>query len=421
MLQVLRQRNFALLWVAGLISMAGDWALIVGLPLEVYRRTGSTLATAGIVLATLIPSVVLGSVAGVYVDRWDRRRLMIAVNLLLAVTILPLLAVETAGIWVAFAVLAAASCLEQLFQPAEIALLPNLLEGGEVQLVPANALSNMNRQLARIIGPAIGGIAVSAGGLVAVTVVDAASFLVAAGLILAIKVPRRTEAIAPGPATAVVTDHDAPLATAGSAWAKLVHEWRDGLATLLKEPVLRALAVFSLLTQFGEGLTATLFVPWATDVLHTDAAGYGSLLSAQAIGGLAGALVIGRAGARLDPRRLLVLAAVVFGLIDLVLFTYPVLFPFIGPALVGMVVVGIPAVAIGTGYTTLQQTGAPDSHRGRVIGALGAIGAFSSLCGAVVAGFLGQSIPIVALLVVQGGGYVVAGLAFAALARRARA
>ena len=221
MLQVLRQRNFALLWIAGLISMAGDWALIVGLPLEVYRRTGSTLATAGIVLATLIPSVVLGSVAGVYVDRWDRRRLMIAVNLLLAVTILPLLAVDTAGIWVAFAVLAAASCLEQLFQPAEIALLPNLLEGGEAQLVPANALSNMNRQLARIIGPAIGGIAVAAGGLVAVTVVDAASFLVAAGLILAIRVPRRGQGIAPGPATALAAHHDASLATAASAWAKL--------------------------------------------------------------------------------------------------------------------------------------------------------------------------------------------------------
>ena len=98
--------------------------------------------------------------------------------------------------------------------------------------------------------------------------------------------------------------------------------------------------MFALVTQFGEGLTATLFVPWATDVLHTDASGYGSLLSAQAIGGLVGALAIGRLGARLEPKRLLVLAAVAFGLIDLVLFTYPVLFPFIGPALVGMVVVG---------------------------------------------------------------------------------
>jgi predicted MFS family arabinose efflux permease len=419
MLQVLRQRNFALLWVAGLISMAGDWALIVGLPIEVYRRTGSTIATAGIVLATLIPSVLLGSVAGVYVDRWDRRRLMIVVNLLLAVTILPLLAVDAAGIWVAYAVLGAASCLEQLFQPAEIALLPSLLEGGEAQLVPANALSNMNRQLARIVGPAIGGIAVAAGGLVAVTVVDAVSFLSAAALIFAIR--PTTSARPSSPIAGDAAAGAGSPVTAPSALAKLAGEWRDGMAVLRADPVLRALAVFALVTQFGEGLVGTLFVPWATDVLHTDASGYGSLLSAQAIGGLAGAVAIGRLGARLEPRRLLVIAAVTFGLIDLVLFTYPVLFPFIGPALVGMVVVGLPAAAIGTAFTTLQQTGAPDSHRGRVIGALGALGALSSLFGAVGAGVLGESIPIVALLVVQGSGYVIAGLAFAALARRGRA
>jgi len=160
MLEVLRQRNFALLWVAGLISMAGDWALVVGLPVEIYLRTGSTLATAGMVLASLVPAIVLGSIAGIFVDRCDRRRLMVAVNVGLAVTILPLLIVDAAGIWVAYAVLVVASCLEQLFVPAEVALLPNLLEGGESQLVTANALSSVNRQVARIVGPAIGGIAV---------------------------------------------------------------------------------------------------------------------------------------------------------------------------------------------------------------------------------------------------------------------
>ena len=59
MLEVLRQRNFLLLWVAGLVSMAGDWALVVGLPVEIYRRTGSTLATAVMVLASHVPEIVL--------------------------------------------------------------------------------------------------------------------------------------------------------------------------------------------------------------------------------------------------------------------------------------------------------------------------------------------------------------------------
>src|ERR671910_2993404 len=156
MLRILRQRNFGLLWAAGLISLIGDWVLVVGLPIEVYARTGSTLATMGMVLASLIPAITLGSVAGVLVDRWDRRRLMIVVNVLLAVTLLPLLVIDALGVWVAYVVLAAASCLAQLFEPAETALLPNLLEGGdERDLVTANALNGLNNQLARIIGPAI--------------------------------------------------------------------------------------------------------------------------------------------------------------------------------------------------------------------------------------------------------------------------
>ena len=181
MLAILRQRNFALLWVGGLISMVGDWVLFVGLPYEIYRQTGSTLATGAMVLALLIPRIVFGSVAGVYVDRWDRRRLMITVNLLLAVFLIPLLAVQALGLWVVYVVLVIESALEQLFTPAEVALLPNLLEGGEEQLVPANALSGVNRHLARLIGPLIGGVVVAAGGLNAVALVDAVSFLVAAG------------------------------------------------------------------------------------------------------------------------------------------------------------------------------------------------------------------------------------------------
>src|SRR5512142_1918747 len=155
MLRVLRQRNFALLWFGGLISMTGDWFLIVGLPYEIYRRTGSTLALGGVPLAFLVPSIVFGSVAGVFVDRWDRQRLMVVVNVLLAALLLPLLWIDSIGIWIAYLVLFAQSSIEQLFTPAAVALLPNLLEGGEEQLVTANALSGVSRHLSRLIGPGI--------------------------------------------------------------------------------------------------------------------------------------------------------------------------------------------------------------------------------------------------------------------------
>ena len=414
MLRILGQRNFGLLWAAGLISLIGDWVLVVGLPVEVYARTHSTLATMGMVLASLIPAITLGSIAGVFVDRWDRRRLMIVVNLLLALTLLPLLAVDALGIWVAYAVLVAASCLVQLFGPAETALLPNLLEGdgAEADLVTANALNGLNNHLARIIGPAIGGVAVAVGGLTAVTVVDAISFLVAAVLLLAIRTDR-------GRAQAESASGSIEAAAA-SAWGRLRREWREGLELVTRQPVLRALLVFFMITRVGEGLVGTLFVPWATAVLYTDAAGYGWILSAQAVGGVAGALVVGRFGARVGPRRLLVAGAIAFGLIDLVLFTYPAFYPVLAPALVGMVIVGVPGAAMGAAIATLQQTQAANNHRGRVVGALMAVGSVGSLVGAVAAGVLGQFVAIVPLLIVQGTGYVLAGLAVAVMTRKQR-
>lgn len=409
MLRILRQPNFARLWLGGLISLTGDWILIVGLPFEIYRRTGSTLATGAMVLAFLIPSIALGSVAGVFVDRWDRKRLMVVINLALAVCILPLLAIDALGIWITYVVLFVASSLGQLFRPAEGALLPNLLENPDDDLVTANALNGMNNHLARLIGPAIGGVIVATGGLMAVTIIDGVSFLLSAALIGSIRTSRSR------PVRQDSLEHQA-----ATAWRRLGLEWRDGLRVVLRHPVLKGLLVFFVITRIGEGLTATLFVPWATDSLRSDSTGYGLLLSTQAIGGLAGAVVIGRMGSRVNPLRLVIVGSVIFGLIDLGLFTYPAIYPHIGPALVVMVIVGVPGAAMMAGIATLEQTLAADSHRGRVIGALGAISAAGSLVGAVAAGFLGEVVPILLLLVVQGSGYAIAGLTIAWMTRGAR-
>jgi MFS family permease len=409
MLRILRQPNFARLWFGGLISMTGDWILITGLTFEIFHRTGSTLASGFMAIAFLIPSIALGSVAGVFVDRWDRRRLMVVIDLLLAAALLPLLAIDALGVWIAYVVLFASSSLDQLFNPAEGALLPNLLESPDDDLVTANALNGLNNHIARLIGPAIGGIIVALGGLLAVTLIDAASFLIAGALIWTIRA-RHTRAVR----------HDSLEHEAMTAWLRVVHEWRDGLRTIWHHPVLRALLMFFFITRIGEGLTITLFAPWTVVSLHSDSSGYGALLSTQAIGGFAGAFVIGRLGPRVDPLRLLIASALIFGVIDLGLFTYPAIYPHIQPALVVMVIVGVPGAGLMAAIATMQQTLAADSHRGRVIGAMSALGAVGSLIGAVAAGILGEFLPIVLLLVVQGSGYVIGSLVVSAMTRRVR-
>lgn len=409
MLRVLRQRNYALLWFGGFVSQLGDFVLFVGLPYEIYRLTGSTLATAGMVFAFLVPNILLGSVAGVFVDRWDRRRLMVTVNLLQALSILPLLLVPQFGLWLIYAVPLLESSISQLFGPAQVALMPTLLEGGEEELLTANATSGVGRHLSRLIGPAIGGVVVAAGGLSAVTVVDSISFVASAGMLALIH---------SRPMARPVTDsleHEAI-----SAWRRLASEWRDGLRRVLREPVLRALLVFFAITAVGEGLTSALFVVWVVGPLHSDSTGWGLVLSTQAIGGLAGALVIARLGPRIRALPLLIGAAWMFGAIDLVLFTYPAIYPHIGPALVMLVIVGVPGAAMGAAATTLQQSESEDSHRGRVVGAIGAVAGLGALLGATAAGVLGQVVPVIALLVVQGSVYVIGGTAVWLMVRQRR-
>lgn len=94
MLAVLRQRNFALLWGASLISEIGTLMLYIALPFYVYAHTGSTLATGAMFVVQSLPAVALGSLVGVFVDRWDRRRTMMVADLARAVLILLLLTVR---------------------------------------------------------------------------------------------------------------------------------------------------------------------------------------------------------------------------------------------------------------------------------------------------------------------------------------
>ena len=185
-----RQRDLRLVLTAGVVSMTGDWMLTVGLAFHVYVLTGSTLASAGMLLAAFAPQILLGSLAGVFVDRWDRKRTMIVTNVLLAVGLVPLLFVHSADhVWIVYVVMVWEGAVEQFFGPAEQALLPSLVP--DDRLLTANALVGQSRDVARLVGSALGGVAVAAGGLTALALLDAASFVLAALLVGLVRAPGR--------------------------------------------------------------------------------------------------------------------------------------------------------------------------------------------------------------------------------------
>ncbi len=104
MYPVLRRRNFVLLWVGGFVSSYGDWLLALALPFYLYQRTDSALASTGLFMVNMLPRVLFGSVAGVFVDRWDRRRTMLITDLARAGVLLLLLPVASsdARLWLSY-------------------------------------------------------------------------------------------------------------------------------------------------------------------------------------------------------------------------------------------------------------------------------------------------------------------------------
>lgn len=408
MLATLRQRNFGLLWSAGLISLAGDWMLRIALPIYVYQLTGSALATSTMLIAAMLPDLLFGSIAGVFVDRWDRKRTMVICNLLLAIGLLPLLVVRsTEQLWLLYLVAFYESTIERFFGPAENALLPQLV--GEDQLVAANSLNSLNNNLARLIGSALGGIVAGLFGVVGVALIDAATFLLAAALI----------ALISGTFKPLKSPADDDPASVGQAWAAVPREWLAGLQLIRRQRVVTILFALIAITSLGEGVFAVLFVVFVNRILGGGAQEIGWLMSAQAVGGMIGGLLVGWIGNKASSIALIGLGALAFGLIDLAIFNYPTFFPGFTPALVLFVAVGIPGVAMMTGMNTLLQSVVADEYRGRIFGTYGMTGALLALIGATLAGTLGDRIGTVTLLNIQGGVYVVAGLLVPILLRRA--
>ena len=398
-----RHRDLRLLLGAGLVSMCGDWLLSVGLTYSVYAVTGSTLASAMTMLAAFLPQVLVGTVAGVFVDRWDRRRTMIVTNLLLAAGLAPLvLADTTAHIWVVYVVLVWQSVVEVFFAPAEQALLPRLVE--DEDLVTANALNGQVRQLSRLVGAALGGVAAAAGGVTAVALLDALSFVLATVLLTRIREDGR-----PGAERVDDGSVDPGTAVLGRL-ARLRLEWLDGLRTAWDSRVVRVLLVFSLVTCIGEGVMGALFAPYVRSVLHGGPELLGALSSVQAVGGLAGGLVVATAGRGWSPVRMLGVGAMLFGLVDLGIFVYPLVVVSPWPAIAGMVLVGTPGAALTAGMMTLYQRSTVDERRGRVLGLAFFAQSLAMVVGTTGAGFLGTVLGIVPVLAFQGVGYVVAGV-----------
>jgi MFS family permease len=394
LLRLLRQRNFLLLWVGQFISVIGDWVLFIALPFYTYSLTGSVMATGAMFMVSTLPRLVFGSVAGVFVDRWDRKRTMILADVLRLLLVLMLVFVRSRdGLWLIYVSAFLESTVSQFFTPAKSAIIPLLV--GEKDLLAANSLNGLSDALTRLLGSALGGVLMGWLGFSSVVLLDAGTFFFSAIMIALIVMPVRPAA--------------QPAALQAPVSVGMLGLWRDwvaGLRLVGRERLLLMLFIVLGVAFLGDSMITVLIVPLVKVLMGGGPQLLGWLMVAQGVGGLLGGLLIGQIGKRFSPRRISALGLVGTGLVILAVISLPhsvLVLPL-------MSVAGLAASAWLISSETLLQLGVSDQFRGRIFGTLGTTSALASLVGMLLAGALTDLVGLVQILIISGGLYIVSGL-----------
>lgn len=398
MFATLKNKNFALLWTGGLISMIGNWVLMAAMPFHVYALTGSALATSGWLMAFIAPGIVFGSVAGVFVDRWDRKRTMVITSLMQAAMILVLTAVRSADmVWLIYLVTFAEATLAQFFGPAENALLPSLVE--KDQLMAANSLNALNDNLARLVGPAIGGVLLGLVGFYSVVIVDAVTYLLAGVIISFVASPQRQ------------TSPVAKATAVASRWLQMWRDWVAGLKLVRDNRTLAATFLIIGIALFGDAIISAILVVFVQDDMGLSAVQFGWMMTARGIGGLIGGLLIAQMNQRFTPKQLITYGLVISGSLILIAVRFPTL-PVVLPLLA---LIGITAIAWIVSIQTILQTNTEEAFLGRVFGAFGTTTTLLMFIGSGLAGLLADQVGALPLMAAAAIIYIGSGILAAVL------
>jgi MFS family permease len=183
-------RDFRLLWFGQVVSQLGDWFNYVALYALLYELIGSASSVALLMVMQLLPIALVGPTAGLAADRFDRRRIMIAADLVRGMVILGLLLVRSPSmVWLAYIVTAVTVGASGFFEPARSATIPNIVSRRD--LVVANAVSTGTWSAMLVVGAALGGAAAAFFGRDTAFVINSLSFFVSAVCLWRMRVPKR--------------------------------------------------------------------------------------------------------------------------------------------------------------------------------------------------------------------------------------
>jgi MFS family permease len=372
---LLWRRNFRLLWIGETVSAVGNAMAMVGVPLlAVTVLKASTFAVSALTAAAYVPWLVIGLPAGAWVDRLSCRPLMIACDIASMLLYASLPAAAWLGvltIWQVGVVALLTGIANVFFATAYQVYLLSLVTAAE--LIEGNAKLQGSASAAGIGGRGAAGLAAQAVGAAAALLFNAASFVVSAACLLFIRAEP-----APRPARPMTT-----------VWAEIA----EGSRFIARDPYLRPMTIYSTISNMAFGGVMALVVLFLVRVVGLGAAAVGLLMALGGIGGVVGAVMVGRVATRLGTARMLLFSALGAGLFGLLI---PLTRPGAG---VAFYVIGwaVDAAGIAMGSiiaTSFRQAYCPPSMLGRATASMRFLGFGSVPFGALAAGGLGTAFGI---------------------------
>ncbi len=371
-------RDFRLLIASSFINSVGSWIAGVVLDVYVYTVTGSLGWLAAMAAASWIPGLIIAPLAGVLADRFDRRTIMLASALLSGIVSVAQVGVVVADGPVILLLLLTivASIVRSPYGPAAGALTPEVVD--ERSLPTANSVFAGLDNIVIVVGPAIGGLLLLTGQPAIGVSINAASYFVAAGLALALRVRSRGDA-APG--------------------ESVVRQILDGVAALRSTPTAAILLFFAALDTTLAGAYTVIYIPISQHI-GMGTQGYGYLLAGAAVGGILGALLADRLS------RAKRLAPIIVGGVLVQSIPYA-LTAFTESAAVGIglqVVSGVGMVLVDVVALTAIQREVSAGRLSRVLSLQDTIVLLASVLGSVGAAALLSAVPLEVSLVALGLG-----------------
>ncbi len=401
---IIRNRNFSLLWVGQIISQFGDRLDQMALIALVYRfAPGSTTQIAKLMAFTIIPVFLIGPIAGVYVDRWDRRRTMVVCDFLRAILVLiiPLYLMKLNSLLPIYCVVFLVFSIGRFFVPAKMSIIPDLVKSGDLLL--ANSLVNTTGMVAAMFGFGLGGILVGIVGAEGGFYMDALSFLISGAMIffLSTKIMRdvkREHLIKVGKEIAEVIRKSA------------IDEMKEAVVFLKNQRQLRSCFGILFLLWAALGSVYVVSIVFVQSAFASATKELGLLVVGLGLGLLLGSLTYGRFGQRFSGFKTIFACILICGVV-LSAFVLAVLnVPNLLLALALAFILGLVVSPVMVISNTLVQELTDNTMRGKVFSSLEIVVHMAFLLAMMISAPLADSIGPVKILLSVGFLLIVIGI-----------